>query len=75
MFLRRTAIGAALIAAPLAFAAPALAHPTVTFDCQHYVGYSGTTSWNQTSQMARGSPSLTQRTGFPATRTVHGRSA
>jgi hypothetical protein len=33
MFLRRTAIGAALIAAPLAFAAPAMAAPDTSFGC------------------------------------------
>jgi hypothetical protein len=33
MFLRRTAIGAALIAAPLAFAAPAMAQTDMDFGC------------------------------------------
>ncbi|MEE6164899.1 MULTISPECIES: hypothetical protein [unclassified Mycolicibacterium] len=33
MILRRTAVGAALIAAPLAFAAPAMASPDTTVDC------------------------------------------
>ena len=35
MFLLRTAVGAALIAAPLAFAAPAFAHPHSTVGCSH----------------------------------------
>ncbi|WP_458319479.1 hypothetical protein [Mycolicibacterium brisbanense] len=33
MILRRTTVGAALIAAPLAFAAPAMASPDTTVDC------------------------------------------
>ena len=33
MFIGRAAIAAAAIAAPLAFTAPAMADPTVTFDC------------------------------------------
>lgn len=35
MLLRRTAIGAALIAAPFAFAAPAMAKPTTTVGCSN----------------------------------------
>ncbi|OBC09271.1 hypothetical protein A5784_00875 [Mycobacterium sp. 852013-50091_SCH5140682] len=39
MILRRTAVGAALIAAPLAFAAPAMAKPSgMNFDCAPCVG-------------------------------------
>jgi hypothetical protein len=53
MILRRTAVGAALIAAPLAFAAPAMAGPDTTVDCSPCVrGATSSTTpatpiWNQ----------------------------
>jgi hypothetical protein len=38
MLLRRTAVAAVLVAAPLAFAAPAMAQPPVDIDCAPCVG-------------------------------------
>ncbi|WP_396900261.1 hypothetical protein [Mycolicibacterium sp.] len=48
MILRSTFIGAALIAAPLTFAAPAMADPGgMNFDCAPCVGGSDRPIWNQ----------------------------
>ncbi|OKH68222.1 hypothetical protein [Mycolicibacterium mageritense] len=48
MILRRIAIGATLVAAPLVFAAPAMAGPGMNFDCAPCVGNSDTPIWDQT---------------------------
>ena len=49
MFVRRAAIAAALMAAPLAFAAPAMAQPPppMIIDCAPCVPGSDTPIWNQ----------------------------
>jgi hypothetical protein len=59
MFIRRAGIAAAAIAAPLAFAAPAMAQPTVTFDCAPCVGDingDGTNNpvWNELTELVPG---------------------
>jgi hypothetical protein len=45
MVLRRTAIAAALVAAPLAFAAPAMAQPTTDIQCAPCIPPSDTPVW------------------------------
>jgi hypothetical protein len=66
MFLRRTAIGAALIAAPLAFAAPAIADNAVTFDCAPCVGGSGTPIWEETLKEGPWEPFFKSTSGDPS---------
>ncbi|MDV3128950.1 hypothetical protein M1247_28870 [Mycobacterium sp. 21AC1] len=70
MFLRRTVIGAVLIAAPLAFAAPAMAQPTVTFDCAPCVGDingDGTNGpvWNEVTSLGPWEPFFDATDGVP----------
>jgi hypothetical protein len=48
LLLRRTAVAAALVAAPLAFAAPAMAQPTTDINCAPCAPGSDTPIWDET---------------------------
>ncbi|WP_156750626.1 hypothetical protein [Mycobacterium sp. 852013-50091_SCH5140682] len=63
--IRRTAVGAALIAAPLAFAAPALADPSSTVSCSNPC--KPPTSGKTTTVTASGAPSTSSKSSSAST--------